>query len=517
MIEYLHVKKFRAMKNLKIPLGKKITVIAGQNATCKSTLLGMIGQPFGLKKEKTIFNRSFSTKFSDIFKWSRKNDKPGDHEYEIHFYKDNPFSKEVEYVKSFKRSEEKGAHIRLVVGKKRDKGDGNLDYPVIYLGLKRVYPIGELKDIRKSSPTLTEFEVGLFNEWYKKIFFPLEVINPVQITSKLQKDTLAVTSDEYDYFANSSGQDNIGQILGALISFKRLKEKLKENYFGGLLLIDELDATLFPAAQINLIDLLYKQAGKLNLQIIFTTHSLDVLEHIIDKRQHNNGDTEVLYFTRVFGELQLIPNVTMERIRSDLNMTPTGTGKDLAKLNVYCEDKEASWFIKRLLGSQITKNLVFCDATFGAEELKTLARKKIPEFQNSIIVLDGDTKLRKNSSSNIITLPGNGSNPENVFREYLEGLRPDDEFWRNDRNYTKQVFMSQLEKLTNGQYSNRSKMKQWFQNQKNNKLWGYNATLLYRRWLKDNPSEAEEFREKFLKAYNEIARRKSIPPININH
>ena len=45
MIKSLYVERFRAMKKLTIPLGKKVTVIAGQNATCKSTLLGMIGQP----------------------------------------------------------------------------------------------------------------------------------------------------------------------------------------------------------------------------------------------------------------------------------------------------------------------------------------------------------------------------------------------------------------------------------------------------------------------------------------
>lgn len=45
MIKSLYVEKFRALKNIYIPLEQKVTVIAGQNATCKSTLLGMIGQP----------------------------------------------------------------------------------------------------------------------------------------------------------------------------------------------------------------------------------------------------------------------------------------------------------------------------------------------------------------------------------------------------------------------------------------------------------------------------------------
>ncbi|MBT2762399.1 AAA family ATPase [Paenibacillus sp. ISL-20] len=515
MIKSLYVNKFRALSELNVPLGKKMTVIAGQNATCKSTLLGMLGQPFGLKNEKTIFLKSFSTKFSDIFKWSSNYDIPGEHTYQIEFYDETIFGKSIEYVKSYKRSDQPRMHIRLVVGKTRTKGEGNLDYPVIYLGLKRVYPIGELNEINISLPTLTEEEIRTFNEWYKQIFFPLENVSPVQITSNLHKDTLAVNSESYDYFANSAGQDNIGQILGSILSFKRLKEEKRDSYKGGLLLIDEFDATLFPAAQINLINLLYKLAGKLKLQIVLTTHSLDALQHIIEQRKHNNGDTEVLYFTKVHGSLELISGVTMERIRRDLTMSSPGqlNPNIVEKLNVYCEDAEASWFIKKMLGSSKTKFIKICDATFGSEELKSLAKKNITEFDNSIIVLDGDAALKK-TSHNIILLPSKEKmNPENLFRDFLQELPPDDTFWKNDWGYTKQVFMKELSDLTNGQYKDREKMKAWFNSQKSKKYWGYNANNLYKRWLQDHNDEVTLFTDKFVRAYNEIAKRKSIPLI----
>lgn len=508
MIKSLYIEQFRAMKKLSIPLGRKITVIAGQNATCKSTLLGMIGQPFGLKNEKTIFDKPFSTKFSDIFKFSKNNDLPGEHEYQIEFYDSTLFDKNLEYIKSYKRAPRDTSHIRLVVGKTRGKGEGNLDYPVIYLGLKRTYPIGELREITESKPTLTESEIELFNKWYKDIFFPQEKIFPIQITSKLQKDTLAVNSDKYDYFANSAGQDNIGQILGAIISFARLKAKLGDAYKGGILLIDEFDATLFPAAQTNLVDLFYKLAGKYNLQFVFTTHSLDTLEHIIDKRQHNNSDTEVLYFTNVYGKLDLIVAPQMQRIRSDLNMA-TISPSPLQKINLYCEDAEASWFIKRILGPQKTKYLNFCAATFGGDFLCSLAEKNISEFNNSIIVLDGDKKLSK-AASNVLCLPGN-ANPENVFRQLLEDMPPDHVFWQNDLRYTKQVFEKELSKQTSGRYDDRNKMKAWFNNQK--KFWGRGGTQIYKCWLKTHKDQADEFCEHFVYVYNGIAKRKSIPTI----
>lgn len=508
MIKSIYVEQFRAMRRLPIPLGKKVTVIAGQNATCKSTLLGMIGQPFGLKNERTIFDKAFSTKFSDIFKFSIVNDIPGEHEYQIEFYDETLFGKKTEYVKSYKRGPHDTSHIRLVVGKTRGRGAGNLDYPVIYLGLNRVFPIGELRDIKESTPTLTQAEIEIFSKWYKEIFFPQEGISPIQITAKLQKDTLAVNSEKYDYFANSAGQDNIGQVLGSIISFLRLKEKLGGEYKGGILLIDEFDATLFPAAQTNLIDLVYKLAGKYNLQFVFTTHSLDALEHIIEKRQHNNGDTEVLYFTNVYGKLDLIVAPQMQRIRSDLNMA-TISPSAISKVNLYCEDAEASLFIKRLLGPQRTKYLNFCAATFSGDFLNELAKKNIPEFKNSLIVLDGDKKPSK-TASNVICLPGN-ANPENVFRKVLHNLPPDHIFWQNDFKYTKQVFERELSRLTHGQYDDRKKMKAWFADQK--KYWGRGGNQIYKCWLEQNLEQADEFCANFVRVYNNIAKRQSIPTI----
>ena len=497
------------MENMTVPLGKKFTVIAGQNATCKSTLLGMIGQPFGLK-DKTIFDKPFSTKFSDIFKFSPEHDVPGNHEYQIEFYDDSVFGKNIEFVKSYKRNQKDSSHIRLVTGKTREKGAGNLDFPVIYLGLKRAYPIGELRYISESIPTLEADEIELFNRWYEAIFYLQETTTPVQITAKLQKDTLAVNSDKYDFYANSAGQDNIGQILGALLSFKRLKQKLGAEYKGGLLLIDEFEVTLFPAAQKNLIDLLYKWSGKLDLQIVITTHSMDTLDYIINYRLKNGNDTKVLYFTKRYGYLELIKNPPLDQIVADLNMQTTPVNKTI-KVSLYREDPEADMFLKRLLGPAITKNLNIHQISFGGNFLQTIVEKNIPEFRNSLIVLDGDYISKKNNAPNVLCLPG-GEGPENVFRKFLDNLPQDDEFWKNDQNYTKQVYSKNLHDLTQGQYNNRVKMKAWFVSQK--KYWGRGCNLLFNRWKAQHADEVAMFKEEFINKYNLLAKRLSIPIIS---
>ena len=69
------------------------------------------------------------------------------------------------------------------------------------------------------------------------------------------------------------------QIMYLLLSFIKLKteyDNIGEPWPGGILLIDELDATLHPAAQIRLIDLIYKVCKQFNFQAVFTTHSLQI-------------------------------------------------------------------------------------------------------------------------------------------------------------------------------------------------------------------------------------------------
>lgn len=46
IIKSVEIEKFRAFEHASFALGKRITAISGRNATQKTTVLGMIGQPF---------------------------------------------------------------------------------------------------------------------------------------------------------------------------------------------------------------------------------------------------------------------------------------------------------------------------------------------------------------------------------------------------------------------------------------------------------------------------------------
>jgi predicted ATPase len=99
------IQKFRSfVPNEEFVIGDRITLIAGQNGTQKSTLLGMICQPLGFpdpkqgKKRKadsrytrvyndlklweytTLAERPFKAVYSDVFRMSKRKDKPHTHE-----------------------------------------------------------------------------------------------------------------------------------------------------------------------------------------------------------------------------------------------------------------------------------------------------------------------------------------------------------------------------------------------------------------------------------------------------
>ncbi|MBC5734436.1 AAA family ATPase [Lawsonibacter hominis] len=55
IIRSIEIEKFRAFQQVSFTLGKRITAISGRNATQKTTVLGMIGQPFTISKGHAMY------------------------------------------------------------------------------------------------------------------------------------------------------------------------------------------------------------------------------------------------------------------------------------------------------------------------------------------------------------------------------------------------------------------------------------------------------------------------------
>lgn len=234
MIQKLHIERFRGFQNVDCTLGSQITAIAGQNGTQKTVLLGILSQPFSItdgenpmKGETPLCGGNYKSAFADKFKFSPEFDIPKGHEWTL-------------YVDGNVRFYRKGDHR---------KGAGYLQYPVIYLSLKRLFPIGEDLNIKESDKVqLTPEEIQEFKILHKKILISQDKVDTPQYIESSNKNTLGVNTDLYDWRLNSAGQDNLGKIVLALLSFKRLHTKYGADYKGGILAIDELDSALYQAS-----------------------------------------------------------------------------------------------------------------------------------------------------------------------------------------------------------------------------------------------------------------------------
>ena len=306
----------------------------------------------------------------------------------------------------------------------------------------------------------------------------------------------------YDVYGNSAGQDNIGQILTAIISFQRLKANLREEYLGGLLLIDELEVTLFPGALFSLLAFLLKQAGELNIQIIFTSHSLDVLKKLQETsfKRHSS----CIYIDKSRGKVrcQNALNEELSRLEADLKQEVYSNSQIfINKTKIWVEDDEARVFLRNITSSNNLRQMNIVDkVSLGCGNLLNLVQQKIPEFSKgySVIVLDGDAKslssFRKMKPANkkhIVFLPTN-QNPESVILNFLKNLNESDEFWDDQiGGYTKEIFIRNL--LSENEVTDRVKIKEWFNKEK--QYWGRDCKKVFSRWAKDNEAFINEFNE----------------------
>lgn len=503
-IKKIHIKQFRGFKDVGFNLGANLTAIAGQNGTQKTTVLGILTQTFSitdklnpLYNEKPLSGGNFKSAFSEKFKLSETFDKAKDHEWTLHIDElDNPY-----IVQSIHR-DKKEKTIRFWKKGDKSEGSGYLPLPVIYLSLKRLIPIGEDNDLNEGTINLTKDEIDFCNKYHKKILLIQDTFNDASYLESKSKNTIGVNTPNYDWKQNSAGQDNIGKILLSILSFKRLKDKYPSNYKGGILAIDEIEATLYPASQEMLVNFLSEFAGLLNIQIFFTTHSLEILNKINYKNK--NSKNKIIFLQKVDGSVESLAEPTYENIVEILNVTSTIKSQP-KKLPIYCEDEEARIFTKQVLGTSITKHLLFNKLNLGCTSYVNLVKQKIPLFESPkcVILLDGDFKNIPEKYSHILTLPGNLS-PEKLIADYLNSLSDRDSLWTNiGTNYKKQVCFRNypLDDI----FKDRKLAKKWFIEQNKN-YWGRNAYKVINPWIKKNKKNVNEFKKIFIKQFNVLAK-----------
>ena len=558
MYKKIEIIDFRLFQNQTIFLGRYLTVLSGRNSTGKSTILGMIANSGELKKKDglTYSLRQFRAEFSELFKGSHQFDRTGANKFTITLCdeegtdidyrsfrtawqrKNHPpkKSRESESGKASSSSPSKlidkektnsKSRFRVIPFKKLDNGkktEAKFSYPVLYLGLSRLFPIGESLDDSISAKGVN-FKSDEHKRWFIENYTSIlsmqnevKEITNYSLTEIDKKSGIGVSTDLYDYLTNSSGQDNLGQILLAILSFKKLKEDQGDQWKGGILLIDEVDATLHPAAQNKLLKLFLKEARSTGIQIIVTTHSLNLLKEISFKIIHNRPNTpinntiELYYLTNANRRLEVKHNPAFTEIESDL--TISSFVQNRAKIKLYSEDEEARWLLSKIIPEYLSYVEVL-DVNIGCSELISLYNADLQYFGNQILVFDGDVtegllkkipERTRQNLGNIVLLPGK-KRPEEVIYEYIISLDPDHDYWTGgaqNLGFSWDYFKDHNPRSDEyDQKTERERFKQWFKDHKD----GFESSHLIDYWINDNDDLVTSFKKSFKTAYNCIAKR----------
>lgn len=545
-VKSLKIKEFRKFRDNQIDFNKPITLITGRNGTAKSTLLGMLAQPFSFdsKKDCSVYIDNYHgldlTKYVDIagnlftypcdkvFRLSKAHDTPDKkYLYETELdglnLNENPDSPLKTKRLLTVRQARSGNKLRFVTGPaiegsesiSHNSGEGNFPHPVIYLSLGRLYPLAELKkcEISEDHEKLDAKEAQWYSKAYKEIFAIVdEEPESGLMDTKEKKRSIVPLTPEYDGESCSAGQDNVGRILTALLSFRRLKEKLGKKYRGGLLLIDEVDATLHPDSQVKLIELLRREREELSLQIVVTTHSLYLIQHCSTVMRKNVG---IIHISKDSGVLEIESSATIEMIESNLKNKAflPQKNKKVKKVSVILEDGEAVKLFKYLIKqnpffkgkisiSNIKGKSKNKPTHISGDYLRLFAdnASKIPELENVIFVPDGDMLWAKNSKNkNVVALPGNEPIEKQIC-DMLFSLPANDNFWKNcsGKYYNKSVAIGNFVNLD---ATDIDAVKKWYCEQK--PYWGTGLSIVFDKYYEKHKPECE----KFLNALREIVKR----------
>lgn len=538
--------KYRKFENITFEFNKNINIIAGVNGTCKSSLLYVISNSF--KKIDKNFKDLKDEKCTDIIKKINKEINPKLEKLaRISKYYNDPAKNikgslySVTYsddrILKFRRHNttetKKKQRLRLIPPHKK-KGEF-LEYKfIIYLGLFRLLAYSEYDNddtVKKIKVDLPEKYKNSIKELYKDFTnFDIEYQYNEAVSNIKNRGDFSTNIDGIDSNTISAGEDNLFIILQALVSFEYYYDSLDEDYrdkeeFVSIFLIDELDATLHPNYQNKLLDKLEEYSKKYKIKIIFTTHSLSLIEYSLNKKEQIN----IIYLQDKNNKVDKLDNSNIYKMKQHLLSIGRKKMFENVRINIFTEDEEARIFLNILFDffekkygdsfSYIRDKFFLLEMSIGSGNLITLFNKE--NFENEhylgICILDGDQENNiKNKRGNcILCLPG-GKSPEKLFFEYIEVIINNYESYITKCNISQEYSKDDLKEIFNSYKNIQLKVEE---KSKNNSSKGVEREELKKHfnkyekhykyflelWIKEKEEEVNKFYKELNVLFKKVA------------
>lgn len=379
-LKWIEIKKIHGWTGERVEFDFPIVAIVGENGSGKSTILQAIAASYNDKDIKT-----FASTFFPNTAW------------------DKICNAEI----SFEYKE--GKNIKQNSIKKiSDRWRGYKERPlrkIHYIDLRRAQPIiarsGYIK-IAKSKAN--EASAELFSEEQTKSLssilgknYSLAKISVTDIDKARTIPVLQCSQNNYSGFHQGAGEI----IMAELISNQL------EKY--SILLIDEIESSLHPRAQRNLIRYFAKVCRTKEIQLVLTTHSPYILAEIPEEGR--------CYISQTPEGKNILKGVSTEFAMSKMD------DENYPECEIYIEDDFSKVFLEKIISSvnyELTQRLAF--VSFGAASVGKqlgIMVKQNRFLRKTLVFLDGD----QDSAEGCHILPG-GNCPEYIVFNSLKELKP---------------------------------------------------------------------------------------------
>lgn len=527
MINYLRIKHYRKLKNIDIDLSKRINIISGTNGTCKSSILYMVSNAFQEVKttaewlnDKDVLknikgaNNGINLKIERLTRGDEKYNDPAQGESGSLFTCDYEDGVSLEFRRHNSKSGDKN-RFALKPYYKRGANEKLPQLPVIYLGLSRLYAYGEYSsDVAEIKKQLPENYFEIVRQLYKK-FTGITIENEqTQEMGEIKKRTSFSTDFEgIDSNTISSGEDNLLIILIALVSLRYYFENIDSKHqTESILLVDEIDATLHPAFQNKLLDLVEEYANKYKIKLICTSHSLSLLEYAFQKKSN------VIYLLDNITSVMQMEDADIYKIKMYLHNQSKEDIYISRSIPIFTEDAEARLFLNCLFDSferkykskfsYIRNVFHLVEANISGDALVNIFSddKLLRSTMRSICIVDGDKKAQHKLENYTIELPGDKSPEELIFDYAKELYNNDDAFWLDTTiislGYTKIYFrdhvlvdINTIDEKIRLLKNNRESTK-GVKRESNKKVFNQYKRffeIIMRKWIDDNEQDVKYF------------------------